>query len=281
MVWSDWWVYNSSMVSRDDDNFGVYELADDNETTLYIGSGRVKTRLLEHLDKNDCPLATRYRIDCCVTQEEAQDKENHLLEAYKSVRNGKVPLYNRETVADEVVARDLSRGKEVKDIMSQIVALIHPEASLAQAAGLMGEKHVGSLIVMKYEMPVGIVTERDLLSKILAFDKDLGEEKVESAMSYPLVTIGITAKIKEAAQMMTQRKSRLAVFDAGKLVGIVTAADLIRSLPEVSENELKVDDFMTKRVLTADEKTSVAVAAKIMGEERVGSVIVTKDGKPF
>jgi CBS domain-containing protein len=176
--------------------------------------------------------------------------------------------------------RDLSRYKEVKEIMSRDIVTIAPEASMAEAAGIMGEKHIGSLIVTKYDTPVGIVTERDLLSKVLALGKDLKEEKVEAVMSYPLITIGPTAKIKEAAQMMVQKKA-LAVFDCGKLVGIVTASDLIRSLPDVPETEVNVDDFMTKRVETADEKTPVASVAKMMGEKHIGSVIVTSKGEPF
>lgn len=177
--------------------------------------------------------------------------------------------------------RDLSRYKEVKHIMSQDVITIAPEASMAEAAAIMGEKHIGSLIATKYETPVGIVTERDLLSKVLALGKDPVEEKVEATMSYPLITIGPTAKIKEAAQMMIQKKGRLAVFDRGKLVGVITASDLISSLPEVPETEVKVDDFMTKEVVTADEKTPVASIVKIMGEKRIGSLIVTSKGKPF
>ncbi len=176
--------------------------------------------------------------------------------------------------------RDLSLYKEVKEIMSREVVTIAPEASMAEAAGIMGERHIGSLIVTKYDTPVGIVTERDLLSKVLALGKDLKEEKVEAVMSYPLITIGPTAKIKEAAQMMIQKKA-LAVFDCGKLVGIVTASDLIRSLPDVPETEVNVDDFMTKQVETADEKTPVASVAKMMGEKHIGSVIVTSKGEPF
>src|SRR3989337_4297767 len=110
---------------------------------------------------------------------------------------------------------DLSRYKEVKDIMSPDVVTIAPEASMAEAAGIMGEKHIGSLIVTKYDTPVGIVTERDLLRKVLALGKDLREEKVEAVMSYPLITIGPTAKIKEAAQMMIRKKGRLDVYDFG------------------------------------------------------------------
>jgi CBS domain-containing protein len=177
--------------------------------------------------------------------------------------------------------RDLSRYKEVSHIMSQDVITISPESSMAEAAKTMGEKHIGSLIVEKYETPVGIITERDLLSRVLALGKDPIKEKVEASMSFPLITIGPSAKIKEAAQMMIQKKGRLAVFDRGKLVGVITASDLIRSLPEVPETEGKVDEFMTKEVVTADEETTVASIAKVMGEKRIGSVIVTSNEEPF
>ena len=177
--------------------------------------------------------------------------------------------------------RNLPRYQEVKDFMSRNVITIAPEASMAEAAEIMGKKHIGSLIVVKNETPVGIVTERDLLSKVLAQGKALGDEKVENVMSYSLNKISSSAKIKEAAQMMIQKKSRLAVFENEKLVGIVTAADLIRSLPRVPETEGKVDDFMTKQLETADEKTSVARIIEIMSEKHIGSVIVTSKGEPF
>ena len=177
--------------------------------------------------------------------------------------------------------RDITRANQVKDIMSRDVVTIAPEASIAEAAGIMGEKHVGSLIVKKFDAPLGIVTERDLLSKVLALEKDLQEEKVEKVMSHPLIAICPTAKIKEAAQMMIEKKGRLAVFDCGKLVGIVTASDLVRSLPKVPETEAKIDDFMTKKVETVDEKTPVSAVIKIMGEKRIGSVIITRKCDPF
>ncbi len=99
-------------------------------------------------------------------------------------------------------------------------------------------------------------------------------------MSYPLVSICLTAKIKEAAQMMIQKKGRLAVLDCGKLMGIVTASDLIRSLPEIPETEAVVDDFMTREVVTAEASTPVRVIAKTMGDQRIGSVIITSKGEP-
>jgi len=192
--------------------------------------------------------------------------------------------------------RDLARYRKIEEIMTRKVFTTTPESTLDKAAKIMGEKHIGSLIVLKYNTPVGIITERDLLSEVSASGIDLEkdwllgttsikEEKVEKFMSYPLTTICLSARIKEAAQMMIEKKiRRLAVFECGKLVGIVTASDLIRRLPEVPETMhvwFEVDYFMTKRVITADEKTSVDSVAKIMGEKRIGSVIITSQGEPI
>ena len=192
---------------------------------------------------------------------------------------GKLPAV--VDIAYEQYMRDLPRYRMAKEIMSQNIVTITPEASLNKAAEIMGGNHIGSLIVMQYRTPVGIVTERDLLSKVIAHGLLLGDEKVESVMSYPLVAVSVTAKIIEVAQMMINKKGRLAIFDTGTLVGIITASDLIKSLPEVSETEVKIDDFMTKDVIIAEETTPVISIARIMGKQRIGSVIITRKGEPF
>ena len=190
----------------------------------------------------------------------------------------------------------ITRHCEMGQIMISEIVTISPESTLYEAARIMGEKHIGSLIVMKYKTPVGIITERDLLREVvdkeIALEKDwlaggvtIKEEKVEKIMSYPLITISLKSSIKEAAQMMIEKKiRRLGVTESGKLVGIVTAADLIRCLPETPETMhmwFEVDYFMSKGIITADEETSVEAVAKIMGEKSIGSVIVTSHGEPI
>ena len=184
-------------------------------------------------------------------------------------------------IAYEQYKRDLPRYRMAKELMSHDVVTTTPETSLNDAARIMGQKHIGSLIVVEHRTPVGIVTERDLLSKVLWLGLFLTSEKVEDVMSYPLAGISHTAKIKEVAKQMISKKSRLAVFDAGTLVGVITASDLIKSLPDVPETEVKIDDFMTKEVVSADEQTSVINIAKMMGAQRIGSVIITHQGEPF
>ncbi len=176
---------------------------------------------------------------------------------------------------------ELSRLQHVKEIMSRVVVTIRPEATMQEAAVLMGKKHIGSLIVTRNGVSLGIITERDLLTKVLACGKDPAKESVKENMSYPLITVGPEVKIKEAAQTMYKKKGRLVVFDNGELIAIVTASDLIRSMPEVPETQIQVDDFMTRTVVTADEKTSVRTILKTMGEERIGSIVITRQGKPF
>jgi CBS domain-containing protein len=180
--------------------------------------------------------------------------------------------------------------------MTHDVITTTPETTLYDAARIMGEKHIGSLVVVKYETPVGIVTERDLLREVvdreIALEKDwlvggasIKEEKVEEIMSYPLITISINSSIKEAAQMMIEKKiRRITVGESGKIVGIVTAADLIRCLPKSSERMqawFEVDYFMSKGVITVDEEMPVEDVAKIMGEKSIGSVVVTRHGEPM
>ena len=183
-----------------------------------------------------------------------------------------------------VMDRAYEQSKEfrrVSDIMIQDVITISPEASMDEATKTMGDKHIGSLIVMKNGEPIGIVTERDLLSRVLAHGLYPKKVNVEKVMSSPLISIDPSATIKEAAQTMIKKKGRLAVFDSGELVGIVTASDLIKTMPQVAETLLKVDDFMTRKVITADEKTAVSSIMKTMGEERIGSVVITREGKPM
>jgi len=202
----------------------------------------------------------------------------------------------KEAVDIQLKKSTMRQYCKIENIMVPDVVTITPESTLYEAARIMGQKHIGSLIVEKYKTPVGIITERDLLREVvdrgIALEKDwlvggasIKEEKVEKLMSYPLISISIKFSIKEAAQMMIEKKiRRLAVGEAGKIVGIVTAADLIRCLPEMPETMqawFGVDYFMSKKVITADEEMPVEEVAKIMGEKSIGSVIVTCNGEPI
>jgi CBS domain-containing protein len=180
------------------------------------------------------------------------------------------------------------------DLMTREIITITPENTLYEAAQLMGEKRIGSLLVFKYDTPVGVITERDLLNVVssgVKLEKDwigggasIREEKVEKVMSFPVVKICVSSPLKEAARIMIEKRiRRLAVCDLGKVVGIITASDMIRSLPEAPENMevwFQVDYFMAKRIITVDAEMLVENVAEVMAEKRVGSVIVTSKERP-
>jgi CBS domain-containing protein len=172
------------------------------------------------------------------------------------------------------------RHLRVDEIMSRDVVTTTTGTLMSDAAKTMGERHIGSLIVMDYGTPVAIVTERDLLSKVLADGLNPETTTVEEVMSFPLIRICPTTEIREAARTMIHRKGRLAVFECGKIVGVITASDLIREMPDAPETSLNVDEFMTGDVVTVDGKEKIDTIARIMGSKRIGSVIVTRDGKP-
>ena len=203
---------------------------------------------------------------------------------------------NKGCTSPDTENNQKSQGCDLEKIMVRDVITISPESTLHEAAKLMGEKHIGSLIVVKYDTPVGIITERDLLREVVKREIDLEkdwlvggtsikDEKVEEIMSYPLISISLTSTVKQASQMMIEKKiRRLAVGEAGKMVGIITASDLIRCLPESPDTMkawFEVDYFMSKDVITADDETPVENVAKIMGARSIGSVVITHNGEPI
>lgn len=169
----------------------------------------------------------------------------------------------------------------VKDVMSYPVVTISHTEDMMEASKIMGRKHIGSLIVEKNSKPSGIVTERDLLTGVIARGRELREVKVESIMSSPLITIEPDIPLIKAAVKMTMKKGRLVVLSDEKLIGIITASDLIKGIPETEKTLQDALIYASKHVITADERIPISNIAKIMGEKRIGSVIITSDNAPI
>jgi CBS domain-containing protein len=177
--------------------------------------------------------------------------------------------------------KQMMRSLVVQDIMSYPIKTIPVDDTMADAAKLMGRHHVGSLIVMDKDEPAGIVTERDLMSHVYAYAKEPDQVKVGAVMSKPLITIDHDSTLKEAAIRMIRKKGRLVVMKKGAMVGVVTASDLLKGLPETRETEVQPLEYGTEKVETADKNDSVAKVVKLMGIQRIGSVVVTSEGKPW
>ncbi len=120
----------------------------------------------------------------------------------------------------------------VKDIMSRGPVIIKGDATVLEAAREMRGEKVGSVIVVKNGKPAGILTESDILKKIVAEEKDASKIKVKDVMSAPLITISPNEKVEKALKLFgDNRIRRLPVVENGKLVGIVTERDIVQFSP--------------------------------------------------
>jgi CBS domain-containing protein len=127
----------------------------------------------------------------------------------------------------------------IKDIMISTVITIDAKKTIYDAARIMGEKRIGSVVVTKDLKAVGIFTERDLLTKAIANDIDLKNTKVESCMSSPLITIDEETPLKDAIILMASRGiMRLPITMRGELVGIVTGMEIFNFLSLFMESLL-------------------------------------------
>jgi CBS domain-containing protein len=168
----------------------------------------------------------------------------------------------------------------VKDFMTKKPQTVSPDSKVSDAVKVMAEKEIGSLIVLEKGKMKGILTERDLLSKVLDAGKNPDNTTVSSAMSSMVAEVRPGISLKKAAETMTQKKGRLVVIENGKPEGIVTAADVVRAIYELG-SAFDPSKTITRKVVTVNPETSVRDVVGIMSRKRVGSVVVAKNGKPI
>jgi CBS domain-containing protein len=119
----------------------------------------------------------------------------------------------------------------VSDIMSSPVLTIDEHIIVRKAAEKMTQKNVGTIIVTSNDNPIGIVTERDILNRIVAKGRDPKTTKIKEIISKPLIFINKELSILEAIKVMRQNQiRRVLVTDKEKLVGIATDSDFLRAV---------------------------------------------------
>ena len=125
----------------------------------------------------------------------------------------------------------LSSEATVKQIMRTIIS-IDSKAKAKEAARLMVDRRIGSLIANRDGLPFGIVTERDMV-KIVAGEMDSGKVTVGDVMTAPLITIDSSAPLNDAARRMVEKQvKRLVVTEHEKIVGIISQTDLVHSMSD-------------------------------------------------
>lgn len=129
----------------------------------------------------------------------------------------------------------------IKDIMTKEVVTIETSKTVFEAAKLMSSKGVGCLVVVIQAFPVGIITERDIVRRIVAKRSSL-DVKVTEVMTKTLITVDPDFSLKESARIMSNNKiRRLPVLKNNKLVGIVAASDFVRNVGKKTTTEEILD----------------------------------------
>lgn len=125
----------------------------------------------------------------------------------------------------------------VKDIMSSPVITIDEEAPANKVAELMDKHTLGCIIVTsKEEKPLGIITERDLVRRVLARNIESDSIKAKEVMTSPLITVEPDVRISEVARRMSRRNiRRLGVVYKGELMGVLSSKDVLAVMPELIE----------------------------------------------
>ena len=119
----------------------------------------------------------------------------------------------------------------VADIMSSPVVTVDGEVNVREGALSMVDKRIGSIVITERGQAVGIVTERDMLERVVSLCRDPCETRMKDVMTSPLISTSPGTNILDAMRKMRENRiSRLLVMDRDKMVGIVSERDIIRAV---------------------------------------------------
>lgn len=119
----------------------------------------------------------------------------------------------------------------VRDIMSKDVKVVRPDSSVKEVVANMNKFNIGSIVVVESGKPVGVISERDILRRVVEPCLEPEALTARQVMTSPVVTIKETATIDEAAKLMAKKKVRkIPVMSKQKLVGIVTFTDIVNKV---------------------------------------------------
>ncbi|MDE2260183.1 MAG: CBS domain-containing protein [Betaproteobacteria bacterium] len=133
--------------------------------------------------------------------------------------------------------------KSVKDLLTTKPGgfwSIAPNVKVIEALRLLAEKNVGALLVMDGDDLVGILSERDYARKVALMDKTSGETSVSDIMVSPVVTVTPRQTQEDCMTIMTEKRMRhLPVVDGGRVVGMLSIGDLVKSVIQEQQETIQ------------------------------------------
>ena len=125
-------------------------------------------------------------------------------------------------------------GDSVGELISGRLISATPEDTISRAAGLMRGNNISSLLVKEKGEFIGIVSEKDIINKVVAEELYPRDVKVREIMNRPLITIPERETIEKAAELMKKKGvRRLAVTEGGRIVGLLSETDITRQLKKL------------------------------------------------
>ncbi len=130
---------------------------------------------------------------------------------------------------------------------SGAVHTISPDASVLEAAQSMNRHHIGSLVVMSGPVPVGIITERDIMTRVVAEERSPSSTTVGNVMTPRLITCSMATPLDDLRRLMRERRIRhVPVIEDGMPVGMVSIGDLNRAETQaLSETVSYLEAYIT------------------------------------
>ncbi|OGD57417.1 hypothetical protein A3K78_01795 [Candidatus Bathyarchaeota archaeon RBG_13_52_12] len=120
----------------------------------------------------------------------------------------------------------------VRDIMAKNVKTVRTDDSAHDAVVKMNKFDVGSVIVTNNNRAVGIITSKNILSRIVESRLDASTVRAKDIMSSPIITIEPDAPIEDAAKLMAQKRiKKIAVIDKDKIIGVISTSDIVKANP--------------------------------------------------
>jgi CBS domain-containing protein len=123
---------------------------------------------------------------------------------------------------------------KVEDVMTKEVITIDEHATVKEAADIMDKNEISCLIALRKGKAIGIITERDLLKRIIVEAKNPEKTKVKEVMSSPLEVVALGTDLEKALRLMFRKKiKKLPIVEKDNLLGLVSLTDIARCQPAI------------------------------------------------
>lgn len=167
---------------------------------------------------------------------------------------------------------------KVRDVMSSPVITVKENATVEEAAKIISSYPIGALVVVDDSgKPTGIITERDIVMRVVAKNLLPSKVKVKEVMTTPLITIEPSMDLREVARKMSRLGvRRLPVMEGGELVGIVSSRDIAAITPELIDILLERAKIEEEEVEEVEEEV---LAGTCENCGRWSDRLVERDGK--